>query len=247
MMKRIYNTQEEKNKVLVEHYNRVLKEIKSDLSDIYEKMDNVSLSEAYKYDRYNKFMVQIDKRLTELAKNEVKVDKSILTESYREAYKEVSKNLGISFSKLPIETIEKAILYPWAGSNFSDTVWKNINNLDYAVKRTITGGLVKGQGYKDMARELNKLIGANGKGGYTYEALRLIRTETSHIVNQAALERYEKTNIKNVQYLAAEDERMCDICGSMHLNIYPINEAPDIPGSTHPQCRCCWAPVVNLD
>ena len=49
-MKKIYNAQEKKNKILIESYNKVLKEIENDLTELYKHMDsnNISLSEAYK-------------------------------------------------------------------------------------------------------------------------------------------------------------------------------------------------------
>ena len=238
MMRKIYNSQEQKNKILIKNYEKALKELKSDLSELYEKMDNISLSEAYKYDRYNKFVSQIDDRLKELAKEEVKIDKEILINSYTEAAKEVSKNLGISFSKIPIATIEKAILYPWSGSNFSDIIWKNASELAYKVKNVITTGLIKGSSYKDMAKDLNKLM-QNGE----YNSLRVIRTETAHIVNQSALDRYKARGVKKVQIIVAADERMCTECGDKEAAIYPIDYSGLPP--FHPNCRCTFIPIIE--
>lgn len=73
-MKKIYNAQEKKNKILIESYNKVLKEIENDLTELYKHMDsnNISLSEAYKYNRLNKIKKQIEDRIVELAKEETK-------------------------------------------------------------------------------------------------------------------------------------------------------------------------------
>ena len=60
-MRKIYNSQEKENKALIKLYKNVLKEIKADLEGLYSKLDdNISLSEAYKYDRLHK----IEKQLT---------------------------------------------------------------------------------------------------------------------------------------------------------------------------------------
>ncbi|WP_297637929.1 minor capsid protein [uncultured Clostridium sp.] len=239
MMKKIYNTQEKENKALVKLYKETLKDIKSEVETLYSKMDNVSLSEAYRYDRLKKIEKQLQDKITELAKEEVKIDKNILEKSYKDAYEQVSKNLKIDFTKVPHETVKKALDYPWSGSMFSEIVWKNNSQLAFQLKNTITKGLIEGKSYINMARELEKLMD-NG----IYNSLRVIRTETAHIVNQAALDRYNDANVKEVEWLAAEDERMCGTCGTLHGQKFKIEEFPDCPN--HPMCRCTILPIVKI-
>ena len=244
MMKKIYNSQEQKNKLLVKEYNRVLREIKSDLADLYAKMDDISLSEAHKYDRYNKFVAQIETRIAELGKKEIETDKKILKDAFMTAYettfKDINAVIPINFDKIPIHLVEKAILYPWSGSNYSEVIWKNTGKLAYELKNTITSGLIKGEGYVKMANRLDKTMGMG-----QFNALRVIRTETVHITAHATLERYRKSGVERVQYIAADDERTCDLCGVKHYQIYPIDKAPDLP--IHPQCRCGYAPVIDIE
>ena len=45
-----------------------------------------------------------------------------------------------------------------------------------------------------------------------------------------------------MEWLAALDERMCDVCEAHHGKQYPINDHPEIPA--HPNCRCILIPVI---
>lgn len=241
MMKKIYNTQEKENKSLIKLYKNALKDIKSDLENLYSKIgDNISLSEAHKFDRLTKIKKQLDSRIEELEKAEKKLDKGILSKSYKEAYKTVSKDLGIDFAKIPFDAVEKALNYPWSGHMFSEVVWKNNQELAYNLKNIITKGLIEGKSYINMAKELSKTM---DKG--INKSLGVIRTETAHIVNQATLDRYEDSGLVNkIRILAAEDERMCDVCGEMHNTEHELGYEPMLP--LHTNCRCCYSPVIEI-
>lgn len=240
LMRKLYNSQEKENKALIKLYKEVLRDIKGELEVIYSKIDNISLSDAYKYDRLNKLKMQIEENIKKISKEEIKIDKNILEKTYKGAYEEISKELKLDFSKLNKEAIKRAVNYEWSGTMFSDIIWKNTSNLIYNIKNTITKGLVEGKSYIEMARELNKVM-ENG----LYNSLRVIRTETAHIVNQATLDRYKDSGlVKEVRIIAAEDERMCDTCGSFHNKIFKIDKVPIMP--LHSNCRCCVAPVIEV-
>ncbi|WP_416188184.1 minor capsid protein [Clostridium perfringens] len=242
-MHKIYNAQEKKNKILIETYNKVLKEIESDLTELYKHIDsdNISLTEAYKYNRLNKIKKQIEDRIVELAKEETKFNKESLTNNYKEAAKITSENLGIEFNKISKEVIEEAITYPWSGHMFSEIIWKNVREqLAYNIQNIIVSGLAQGTSYIDMAKKLQKEI---DKG--IYNALRVIRTETANIVNVATLDRYKSKGVKKVRVITAPDERRCATCGGLNNKVYSIDKAPHLPN--HAQCRCCYAPVIDID
>lgn len=241
MMRKIYNTQEKENKALIRIYKNTLKDIKYDLENLYSKLgNNISLSDAYKYDRFIKIEKQLNNRIKELEKAERNIDKGILSKSYKEAYKIVSKDLGIDFTKVPFDAVEKAINYPWSGHMFSEIVWKNNQELAYNLKNIITKGLIEGKSYINMANDLNKIM----KKGID-KSLAVIRTETAHIVNQATLDRYEDSGVvEKIRIIAAEDERMCDICGEQHNKEYKLGDEPILP--LHTNCRCCYSPVVDV-
>ncbi len=76
-------------------------------------------------------------------------------------------------------------------------------------------------------------------------AQRIARTEILSASNEGATQGYKEMGIGKVEFYTALDERTCDICMGMHGDIENIDDAPPIPASTHPQCRCIWLPVVE--
>ncbi|WP_194190373.1 minor capsid protein [Clostridium chrysemydis] len=240
MMKKIYNTREKENKALVKLYRKVLTTTKGELEKLYSNMDNISLSDAYKFDRFKNIEQQLEENIKELTKKEIEFDKGLLENSYKEAYKQVGKDLKIDFTKINTESVKKALNYPWSGAMFSERIWKNNSKLSFDVKEIITKGLIEGKSYINMAKELNDTMGQG-----TYNSLRLVRTETAHIVNQATLDRYSDSGlVEEVRIISAEDERQCDVCGELHNTVYRLGEEPTLP--LHAHCRCCYAPEIKI-
>jgi SPP1 gp7 family putative phage head morphogenesis protein len=69
------------------------------------------------------------------------------------------------------------------------------------------------------------------------------RTETNRAYNAGVIDLYHAADVEKIMFLAAEDERMCPECEELDGNIYPIDDAPEIP--VHPMCRCCWVSVSD--
>ena len=78
---------------------------------------------------------------------------------------------------------------------------------------------------------------------YSY-ADRLIRTEASHIFNEAAKMGYKQGNVEEVEVLIEESGNLCDECAELAGKTYRLGTEPRLP--LHPNCRCCYAPIVNL-
>jgi SPP1 gp7 family putative phage head morphogenesis protein len=108
------------------------------------------------------------------------------------------------------------------------------------LSRSLVDGFEKGETMNQLIRRVREEtdFGRN-------RSITIARTETMRAVNGAAKDRYEQTGVDRVEVLAALDDRVCDLCSSLHGRIYPIDEAPDFPGNTHPNCRCTLAPVIG--
>lgn len=65
-----------------------------------------------------------------------------------------------------------------------------------------------------------------------------------HTINEGQKDVYKAEGIKKVKWYAAEDERMCDVCGKMHDKEYDIDNVPSI---AHANCRCTIIPIINTD
>ena len=62
------------------------------------------------------------------------------------------------------------------------------------------------------------------------------------IVDAARMQAFRDEGIQYVQWHTAEDERVCDECDPLDLEIFPINQVPPKP---HYGCRCWLSPVLD--
>ena len=69
-------------------------------------------------------------------------------------------------------------------------------------------------------------------------------TQTSQygisVVDEATIKGFKDMGVKRVRWVAADDEKTCEICGSRDDKIYLINKIPPKP---HYGCRCYVVPV----
>lgn len=121
-----------------------------------------------------------------------------------------------------------------------DRIWKNQKKLAVSLNDVILTGLQQGRTVTEIAIGLHNRMGQ----GFN-ECHRLVRTESMHYLNDAALRRYKDAGVEYVQVWAALDERTCDTCGGYHEKIYPIYKCPHVP--LHANCRCTVLPVVELN
>lgn len=59
-------------------------------------------------------------------------------------------------------------------------------------------------------------------------------------VDEATIKGFKDMGVKNVRWIAADDEKTCPICGARDDKIYKINKIPPKP---HYGCRCYVIPV----
>jgi len=104
-----------------------------------------------------------------------------------------------------------------------------------AIKRAITLGFQKGETVQQIAKRV-KGVTEMAKS----KAVTIARTETLAAGNAAAKQRYSDAGVEKVEWIAAYDDRICEECESLHGNIYPIGDTPEIP--VHPNCRCTLIP-----
>ena len=119
------------------------------------------------------------------------------------------------------------------------------------VRRELADGLIEGVGSEELAGRLNDRVDAIGMT----RARTLARTETVRAHNEAALARYERHGVEEVEtvveLLTAEDARVCEECealsetgGPNNDGTWPIDEAHNVL-PVHPNCRCTFVPSSN--
>ncbi|SMC17231.1 phage putative head morphogenesis protein, SPP1 gp7 family [Clostridium acidisoli DSM 12555] len=191
----------------------------------------------YKFNRMNNLQKNIKQQVTALGENEETFLGKSLYENFKDVHQQTTQyinkttGLNIDWSYVDDKFIDSAIKQNWQGGNFSSRVWNNKDKLIKNLNKTIVNGIASGQSINTMAAQLKSAMGTGA-----YDALRLIRTETMHTLNNAQMESFKNAGYGKVIWLAAEDERTCEVCGELNDQSFDIDKAPDCPA--HANCRC---------
>lgn len=154
---------------------------------------------------------------------------------YRSIYDQQRRTeTGFDFTKLADRDVQAAIATNWAGSNYSNRIWKNTKKLAESLEEIITQGLMTGQSIRDMELELEEKV-VSGR----YNINRVIRTEVNHCCNQGTLMSYKASGTLRYIYLATLDMRTSSICRSLDKEVFFVSKAEvgvNFP-PMHPNCR----------
>lgn len=76
---------------------------------------------------------------------------------------------------------------------------------------------------------------------------KLAMTESTAVGTLARREIFRELGVKKYKYYAREDERTCEVCGSLHGLIFPISsyEIGVNASPMHPWCRCWEVPIMD--
>lgn len=237
-----YNSLEDKNRELLEFYSDASKAIKEELyilAEKYSKDGVLTLSEMHKQNRLTELTKNYEKIVFDLGKQVEGSAVNNMHDGFKETYKNVATGLGAeSFSMPNKKLMEKLLDEPWRGDSFSGRLWKNQKKLAVGLNDILLTGLQQGKTVTEMAVSLHNFMGQGFNSCH-----RLVRTETMHYLNSAAMQRYKDADIEYVQIWAAQDERTCKVCGSCHSKAYPIDKCPVIP--FHANCRCAIIPCLE--
>ena len=222
-------------KVYVQNYDQLQKEV----AYIYEKYMQTGKG-IYKATYVKQLMTDIDPKLIDLFMKQNKEMKVLFGGTYQNEFYNSLYDLGkggmqFSFTPLNSNALQKILTYPWSGAGFSDRLWENKSKLYVNLKQTLTQGLIQGQGFPEMTRNLADKMNVSYQ-----QANVLVRTETQHFMNQAHKDTYEEAEIEDYIFSAAFEEGTCEECASLDGQTFLLSEAvtgvnyPPI----HPNCRC---------
>lgn len=191
--------------------------------------------------RWESLQYEIDKQLNKLAITTEKETKELLKDTLKDNYNRnvfnISKKTGFlaNFSGINNKTIERVLSYEWSGNNYSGRIWNNKQQLSKTIKEEITQMLIRGESSKKVSQRVATRMNASYKN-----AVRLVQTEHSYVMEQANKITYEDLKVEKYQFLATPDERTCKVCGNLDLKIFNVKDM--IPGKNcsplHPSCRC---------
>lgn len=231
-------------------YKNMAANLRREIFDLFDKVDGVPLenilwSDIYRNNKYYEMLSRINEKLTALGLAEVKITEDHLLNFYEQTESTVPKLLGfdVSFDKPTEEVINKV----WCpdGKNWSDRIWTNkalmMDNLERGIAECVTTGLSKD-------KVTNMVADVTGCGYRNAE--RLVRTELTHVQNEAAAAGYQKCGLDRYEFLAADDARTNgDICSSINGKVFRFADksiGTNFP-PMHPNCRCTILPVLEKD
>jgi len=228
-----------------------LNSFREEMANYYAEAERVGLGKEYKdylrrlsargyISRQEELLAQINHQVNLLANRELEAFMGGLSDAYKESYYhsifDIQKGLGFggNFNVIDNKAIESIIKKPWLGSNFSDRIWNNKEQLFEKLNRIIPQAFATGQNSRVLAARL-----AHEMGVEKWKAERLVRTEINHAANQATLAGYKEAGIEEYKYLATLDTRTSEWCQNLDNKVFRIVDAQagiNYP-PLHPFCR----------
>lgn len=152
---------------------------------------------------------------------------------------------GFDFIRPDEKVLKKAVTQSWSKMNFSQRIWGHRLNLAEDLRSHINVGLIQGNSINKIAAKISKDINVS-----LNNAIRLVRTETNYIHNQATLDTYiNYAGIEEYKYLATLDFRTSAICQELDGKIFKTEDAKvgtNYP-PMHPNCRSTTIPYFADD
>lgn len=105
-----------------------------------------------------------------------------------------------------------------------------------AVNARIREGLISGLSARELAQDVYQYISPSTKGGTSYAAMRLARTEINNAFHERQIQAARRPGVKAVKWNLSESHPRPDEC-----NVYAEHapyEPSEVPDKPHPHCFC---------
>lgn len=218
------------------------------IRDIYlKRLYNTDLK-LYRIDRLEQLRAEIQMKLTEMTDEQSSVIDGTLMKAGQQSYDNLNEGLsekyGIKLHAISKNTIRTLANTAWAGEdNWSARIWKDRKALGYLLDDVLKIGVAQGSSLDKISKQIREKFNTS-----TYNAMRLVRTETTHIHEQSAMLFYKDTGCKKYRFLAYLDEKTSDVCKEHNRKMFLVSEAKvgvNYP-PLHPNCRSTTAPVIDV-
>jgi hypothetical protein len=133
--------------------------------------------------------------------------------------------------------------------SLSSRVWKNIALHSGRVDQVIAKGLLRGLTAHELAAEVRGFIHPDVRGGVSYAAMRLARTEINNAFHQTAI-RYtrEMPWVEGYEWHLSGSHPRTDICNDLAERNGGLGRGAyrkgDVPSKPHPLCLCYIVPAT---
>ena len=190
--------------------------------------------------RLQKLSENLEDKCKLLYKVEVQKASGTFRNTIKEAYYrttfDLQKGIGLaySFSDVDEKRINQILANKWSGQHYSRRIWGDTQKLAETVKQELLVGFMTGRSDKKVAKNIEERFAVG-----SYEARRLVRTESCYIANQAEMEAYREADIEKYRFVATLDNRTSEICQSLDGKAFEVDK--NAPGVNcppmHPFCR----------
>lgn len=197
-------------------YARTLAEIRKLMADLYERYEvdgKLTWADMQKYDRYKKFMKEVNFLLNTQYREIARMMPKIIGNVYQEGYYltaygvEQAALAKLNYAAVKPEVMAAMVNNPVAGLTLAATLERNRVNIIHTIQQEVTQGLVKGETYSGMAKRLKSSL-----EGDAVKAMRIVRTEGHRVQESAkhdAVEHAEKNGVVMAKtWNSSEDERV---------------------------------------
>lgn len=242
-------TAQSASKQLGPQYSRTANALVAKIMHLYEDLirdsenGTVLMSDFYRYKRYYKLLGEINDRLHDLGRQEIKITENVLEDMYRRAYEIGTKDVPGFEPVLREDEITRAINSVWCtdGKAWSDRIWSNKTLLQEKLKETLVDGVAQGLSVDRMTAQLMEDMNVGFR-----QAERIVRTECSHIFNQAALDSYTDAGVEYFEVLSNQADDECLDLNETRFRISEMQIGVNCP-PFHPNCRCTVLAVLDKD
>ena len=210
-------------KKLLKLFKDTRKEVLNELKIIYA---DIEASEYEKY-RIDSLLTSINNALDNLYSNNEKEVNEGLADIYKEMDKQASIDLNNAFNTVNENLVRETLKTNWSGLSFSERIWEHRRKLAFTIKGELSKGFIRG----DSLQDISKIISDKFDTSFS-NAMRLVRTESCWVMNEATVNNYKENGIKEYEIMAFLDNKTSKICKSMDGEVVNVEEA--IPGKNLP-------------
>ena len=199
------------NNALDNLYSNNEKEIIEGLKEIYKEMDkqaSIDLNNAF-----NTVNIGLAKEVTSTnwgtTLNNYELDKYGMKKGVFTTHDEVLEKI-----------VDGLINSNWSGLTLAERIAEHKRKLSLTLKEELTKGLIRGESLQEMSRIMSDKLDM----AYS-NTLRIVRTESCWIMNEATKQNYLDNDIKYYEISAFLDNRTSKICKSMDGEVVNVKEA----------------------
>ena len=233
-------------KKLLKLFKDTRKEVLNELKIIYA---DIEATEYQKY-RIDNLLTSINNSLDNLYNKSEKEITEGLKDVYKTMYQEANIDLKASFNIINNKLIEKTtkinwgiklnkdrdifvlheevlekifndlIASNWCGLTLVERIAEHKRKLSLVLKEELNKGLIRGDSLQDISRILSKKVDLSYSN-----ALRIVRTESCWVMNEATINNYKENDIKEYQIMAFLDNKTSKICRDMDGEVVNVKDA----------------------